>query len=166
MKMIESPLEDLFDIESGSTMSMVQGGSSNLPVAHDSAIDTTPDEEDVKVSRQLDTVYDYAIESFEAQHALQQTVDPKFAARNAEVAAQFLKIALDATDSRAKNKLEKDKLRGSTSHGPQTVNNNLIVTDRKSVLAALRDAKSKSVSADKVIDVVAEQVMEDDGPQL
>jgi hypothetical protein len=141
MKMISSPLEDAFDIESGSTMSMIQGGD---VVPHQPQPSTEPDAEDVKVSRQLDTVYDYALESFEAQHALQQTVDPKFAARNAEVAAQFLKIALDATESRAKNKLEKDKLRGTSSAGPQTVNNNLILTDRKSVLAALRDANTRS----------------------
>jgi hypothetical protein len=161
MKTINSPLEDVFDIESGTTMSLIQTDShDNFPTPVSDDPNAPLDAEDNKVSRQLDTVYDYALESFEAQHALQQTVDPKFAARNAEVAAQFLKIALDATEARAKNKMERDKLRSTIPKGPGTVNNNVIVTDRRSVLSALKDLKNRGSSASNIIDIIPDDFEE------
>jgi hypothetical protein len=68
-----------------------------------------------------------------------QQVDPKFSARNSEVAAQYLNIALSATNSRAKAKYDRQKIRlaQSMKDSHSTVNNNLIVADRNELLKSL-----------------------------
>lgn len=141
---IESPLEDVFGIEPNSTLSTMQANT-GMVVHDDEPTMAGDDEEDVAVTEQLGTVYDYAIESFESQHALTQTLDPKFSARNAEVAAQYLKIALDATESKAKIKSDKQKLRDAAGKagGNGTTNNNLIVADRNEIMQALLNAQNK-----------------------
>lgn len=142
VRTIESPLEDIFDIERGSTLSTLQTPKTTEVVEYEGAGEDGDDDEDGEITGQLSTIYDYAIESFEVQHQLTQTVDSKFAARNAEVAAQYLKIALDSTESKAKIKLEKAKHRftAGKASGPSTVNNNLIIADRNEVMAALAAA--------------------------
>lgn len=130
---IESPIEGIFDIEPGTTLSNIQV-TAREPVA----TENEKDADDVVVDSQLATVYDYAIEAFEAQSEQIQTIDPKFAARNAEVAAQYLKIALDATTGKAKIKLEREKnLPINNKPGVVTNNNNIIVADRNAILREL-----------------------------
>lgn len=130
---IESPIEGIFDIEPGSTLSEIQNAKTSIEPSVEAP---TKDEDDVAVDSQLSTVYDYAIEAFESQTEQVQIVDPKFAARNAEVAALYLRIALDATSSKAKIKLDREKDDGKNK-GPSTVNNNLIVADRNELLRAM-----------------------------
>lgn len=134
----ESPLEDIFGIEKGTTVSQVQHRSPEVIEEADDG------EEDVEIKTQLSTIYDYAIDAFEAQTSNVQSTDPRFAARNAEVAAQYLKIALDSTDSRAKNRHNKEKIRVARGKAgtPDTVNNNLIVADRNDILRQMMSIES------------------------
>jgi len=135
-------LEDIFGIEPGTTISTVQPQNTQIVTTDDAATDTSSliNEEDKAVASQLSTIYGYAIDAFEQQTQLVQEVDPKFAARNAEVAAQYLKIALDSVETRAKIRHEKLKLKVDGG-SPNTVNNNLIVADRNEILKMLADTK-------------------------
>lgn len=131
-------LEDIFDIESGTTISKVQPPKTEIISTDDANTESLINEEDRAVSSQLSTIYGYAIDAFEQQTQMVQEVDPRFAARNAEVAAQYLNIALNSVNTRAKIRHEKLKLKvdGGT---PNTVNNNLIVADRNEILKMLAD---------------------------
>lgn len=133
-------LEDIFDIESGTTISTVQPKSTEIVSTEDMDTSTLINEEDRAVSQQLSTIYGYAIDAFEQQTQMVQEVDPKFAARNAEVAAQYLTIALNSVNTRAKIRQDKLKLKADGTN-PNTVNNNLIVADRNEILKMLADNK-------------------------
>jgi len=140
VKLTENILEDVFGIEPGSTISKVQPQTTEIVATMEDSADTSSliNEEDRAVSSQLATIYGYAIDAFEQQTQMVQEVDPRFAARNAEVAAQYLNIALNSVNTRAKIRHEKLKLKvdGST---PNTVNQNLIVADRNEILKMLQE---------------------------
>jgi hypothetical protein len=131
MKTMTTPLEGIFDIEPNTTLSPIQLDSTDLVAIDD-------DQEHKEISTQLSTVYGYALEAFEHQTELVQTVDPKFAARNAEVAAQYLNIALNSVNSRvdARHKRDKIKIAQNTpaSQTAENITNNILVTDRNTIL--------------------------------
>lgn len=133
-KFMSSPLEDVLNIESGTTLSPVQATMPTVPVE----APLIPDTEDTAIKEQLQTVFETAMEAYENQQEIASTIDPSKAARNAEVAAQFLKIALDSTSQRSTNKANKDRLRAGPKQEAETINNNLIVTDRNSLLKTLQ----------------------------
>lgn len=99
--------------------------------------------EDLKVDRQLDDLHKKALDAFDTQYRLSQEVDPKFSARNAEVSAQFLNIALNTVNSRVDSKYKRSKLRIAKGNigKPNSVQNNVIVADRNEMLAALFGGK-------------------------
>ena len=153
-----SPFEALFGIEPGSTpaptdlppdaytktggalVDPTTGEIVEQPVDADSAtLDKEDRLEDLKVQAQMDTIHAAAMGAFNQQAALSQQVDPKFSARNAEVAAQFLTIALGAVTNRAKAKNDRQKLRLAKEGGgtPNTVHNNLIVANRNDIMREL-----------------------------
>jgi hypothetical protein len=101
-----SSLEDLFGLPEDSTPPMITPVSPvSIPDVSNmfpETIDTetgeiTPVEmseserdnkrDDVLIHSQLNSVYEAAIEAYNVQQAFTQQVDPKFSARNAEVAA-------------------------------------------------------------------------------
>jgi hypothetical protein len=67
------------------------------------------DEEDIAIDEKIDTVYTAAIDAFNNQTAYMEVIEPRYAARNAEVAANYLNIALNAATARAKVKGERRK---------------------------------------------------------
>jgi hypothetical protein len=101
------------------------------------------EQEEQEMKGQMQLVLDHAMGAFEAQNMISQTVDPKFAARNAEVAAQFLKIALDAANSKADYHFKLGPLRtlrnGAPTQNAQTINNNIVVADRNDILKAFQN---------------------------
>lgn len=152
-----SPIEDFLDIEPGSTEQDIKP-----PAAMTSAIvDPTSGEvverktseltqdsidreeriEDIQVDAQLSEIHGAAMQAFYQQAALAQQVEPKFSARNAEVAAQFLTAALNTVNSRVDAKFKRQKIRiekAKLKDGvPHQVQNNLIVTDRNSLMKTL-----------------------------
>jgi hypothetical protein len=153
------PLEDVFDIRPGST----EGGfkfddtepGSPLNERASALIDPTTGDiiersseptqnelekeerlEDLHIDSQLENVHSAAMIAFEQQARMAQEVDPKFSARNAEVAAQYLNIALNAVNSRvdAKYKRQKIKVAKKEATKPGTVNNNVFIADRNELL--------------------------------
>lgn len=152
MSSIPHPLEDIFNIQAGSTplaSASAQVSNEMLDPATGEIVErktegTTDNEiakeeriEDLKIDGQIDVIHSAAINAFEAQHRLSQEVDPKFSARNAEVAAQYLKIALDAVGTRVDTKYKRAKVRLEQNQGPRQVQNNLIVADRNDLLKNL-----------------------------
>lgn len=67
------------------------------------------DEEDIEIDRKIDEVYTSAIDTFQQQMQYAEIVEPRYAARNAEVAANYLNIALSAANSRARVKADRKK---------------------------------------------------------
>jgi hypothetical protein len=131
---ISSPLEDIFDIESGTTEKALQLVPQSAEMA---SIDET---EETEIAVQLNTVYNYALEAFEQQTANVQTIDPKFAARTAEVAAQYLNIALSAVNTRVSNRDRREKRKGGKieNQNAENIQNNIIVADRNELLRMIR----------------------------
>jgi len=154
------PLESVFNIEAGTTpLSVASAQVSNemldpstgeivvrkVEGASDADIAKEERIEDLKIDGQIDVIHGAAITAFEAQHRLSQEVDPKFSARNAEVAAQYLKIALDAVGTRVDTKYKRNKLRLEQTAGPRQVQNNLIVADRNDLLKNLFEGSGKII---------------------
>ncbi len=131
---VEHPLEDVFDITPGTTA---------LPVVKTDSTDEikpteTYDEKDDEIEKKLQNIADAAIDAYDAQVMIvEELEDPKFAARNMEVANQLLSTALAAVKERAEIKKHKDKLVATTKKAPSTVNQNLIVGSRNEILKKL-----------------------------
>src|SRR4051812_42898993 len=117
------PLEDIFDIEAGSTDYGQVIQQSGPPILHKNAtvevvdqatgeviekkVDIVPADvekeervDDLHIDAQLETIHNSALVAFEKQSRMAEESDPRFSARNAEVAAQYLNIALNAVNTR------------------------------------------------------------------
>jgi len=138
-KPIDHPLEQAFGIESGSTfnpMTSSEEDDSYLAVTPNALPAPAPyknDEEDLKIDGKINTVYDAALEAFHTQTDMVEIVEPRYAARNAEVAANYLKIALDAAATQAKVKEGKRKSQQFVPFGG-TTNNLNVIADRNELL--------------------------------
>jgi len=130
----DHPMEDVLDIEPGTTI---------IPRVEAVPTVLTPAQEydgkDNEIEGQFQEVYDAAMTAFEVSSETVAQVEPKYRARNEEVAVQYLNTALAAAREKAQLKQHKDKVtvaKGKIS-GPSTVNNNLIVADRNEILKKL-----------------------------
>ena len=155
---IPNPLEDVLGIEPGSTPVFHDIHATVAAQVNERAstlIDPTTGEivdrknlpeqadlekeerlEDLHIDGQLETVHTNALIAFEKSARIAEEADPRFAARNNEVAAQYLTIALNAVNSRVDAKFKRQKVRiAAVSAGaPSTVNNTVIVADRNALL--------------------------------
>ncbi len=129
---IEHPLEEVFNIEDGSTLVPATVRSTEMTVTQQY------DPKDNEIEGQFQEVYDAAMGAFESQFQESEVIEGKYKARAGEVAVQFLNAALAAAQSKSQLKQHKDKL-VTAVRGPSTVNNNLIVGDRNDILRKLRD---------------------------
>lgn len=132
---MEHPLEEVFDIEEGTTMTEYTEA-----VPMEALKPQTYDEKDGEIEDQLQEIYESAMGQFETQSEESRNVEGKYKARNGEVAIQALNTALHAVRTKAEVKAGKDKLvvkqQGS---GPKTLNQNLVVADRNELLKILGD---------------------------
>lgn len=109
---ITNPLDELFntlpaDMEhDGDFIPMSEG---TLAEMQGQEAPPEKDEEDVEIDKKVDDVYDAAIAAFNNQTAYMEVIEPRYAARNAEVAANYLNIALNAASVRAKVKGDRKK---------------------------------------------------------
>jgi hypothetical protein len=155
---VPHPLESVFSIEPGSTPVQTAAAQVSAEMVDPATGDiierktegvTDPEIakeeriEDLKIDNQIDVIHSAAMGAFEAQLRLSQEVDPKFAARNAEVAAAYLKIALDSVGTRVDAKYKRSKVRLAQNEGPRSVQNNLIVADRNDLLKNLFEGGNK-----------------------
>lgn len=125
-KIIGHPAEAALDIEPNTTVVPFSQVTTDLVVAAEY------DPKDVEIEQQFQTIYDVALTAFESSRDTAEIVDPKFAARNAEVAAVYLNTALAAAKEKAMLKQHKDKIEQSA--GAKTVNNTVVIADRNELL--------------------------------
>ncbi|MHA2402104.1 MAG: hypothetical protein ACXADH_03855 [Candidatus Kariarchaeaceae archaeon] len=120
-KEINHPLEEVFNIEESTTVVPYVEVKTDL-------VPYEPfDVKDEEIEQQLQDLYDMALEAFENQQVDADTIEPKYKARNAEVAVQYLRAALDAAREKRQLKEHKDKVTVKEK-GAGTINNNLVVS--------------------------------------
>ena len=146
----ESPLEAEFDIPAGTTIlpkyignEMVDQQTGEILPAQSIEDDADTAAMETGIIQNIDDVYDSAMAVFDTQSSLIETVDPKFAARNAEVANAYLNTALAAMKLKREMLGDKRKGKSSTSQTAGTINNNVIVADRNDILRMLQQNKEK-----------------------
>lgn len=105
------------------------------------------DEDDVLVEQRIDAVFEAAMDAFETQTSYLDIIEPRYAARNAEVAANYLNIALQAANSRAKTKTDRKRANQTfIPHGSgNKTTNNVIMANREDILKMMtldQDGKS------------------------
>jgi len=132
-KAAEHPLEELLDIEEGTTIMEYVEPAMPAEVV---TVDGVYDEKDTEIEEQLQEIYEVAMTQFEVQSGVCEEVEGKYAARNAEVAVQFLTAALNAVQTKSTVKANKDKLvvKAITSE-PNAKGN--IVLDRNELMKML-----------------------------
>lgn len=133
-KSVEHPMEEVFDVEPGTTLKPYEETQPPVLVDHHQY-----DEKDDEIEQKFDNLYYKALDAFEAQSELSEQVEGKYSARNAEVAAQFLNTALSAAKEQSTMKQHKDKITsqpagGGEGGGGPVTNNNVIIEDRNTLL--------------------------------
>lgn len=103
------------------------------------------DEEDKEIDAKIDAVYDAALETFQQQTEYTQIIEPRYAARNAEVAATYLTIALNAVATKAKVKGDRKRNSAFVPYANKT-QNNVVVASREEIMRMIAiDAEVKQV---------------------
>lgn len=103
------------------------------------------DEEDIEIDKKIDTVYDAALDAFNQQTAYTEIIEPRYAARNAEVAANYLNIALNAAATRGKMKSERKRNAAFVPYAGKT-QNNVVVASREEIMRMISvDAEVKEI---------------------
>ena len=138
-KVIEHPLEEVFDIERGTTEVEVYERESELVDPH------AYDDKDTEIDAQFQEIYDSAMDGYDLLSEELHSVEGKYKARVGEVSVQHLNAALNAASHKARLKEHKDKLESKKTSGPSHVTNNntLIVDDRSALLNQLRQGMIK-----------------------
>ncbi len=103
------------------------------------------DEEDIAIDTKIDQVYDAAIGAFNQQTQYAEIIEPRYAARNAEVAAGYLSIALNAATARARVKGDRKKQAQFVPFTNNKANGN-VVASREDIMRMLAvDAETKPI---------------------
>jgi len=115
----QHPLDKVFNVDADDAIDIeAEYAIAELPpsaqavAAPGAPIEAPPDPkdaDDIIVDQRLDTVYEAALEAYQNQTAHIEIIDPRYAARNAEVAANFLGLALQATMGRSKVKVDRKR---------------------------------------------------------
>ncbi len=146
MRPLQHPLESVFNMgeidmdiekEYGMTTVPQTGDVTMTPAVPAEAPVDLKDEDDKLIEGKIDEVYAAAMEAFNNQTAFIEVIDPKFAARNAEVAANYLNIALQAAVGRSRVKTDRKRANQTfipygTPGGKTT--NNIVIADRNQIL--------------------------------
>lgn len=137
---IHHPIEDVLGIEPGTTV-MEAVEDMNFPMV----VDPVYDDKDVEIENQFQDVYVEAKTTFTTLTDDLEVMDPRFRARTAEVAVQFLNTALLAAKEKLNQKQNKDKIAVDLSQvGPKTIHQNLnIIADRNQILRAMLEKEVK-----------------------
>jgi hypothetical protein len=145
-RVIEHPLEEVFDIEPGSTVIPHEERVPAELVEHH-----TYDDKDEEIEEQFQEVYDYAMENFENVTSSIEGLEGKYKARNHEVSANYLNIALQAAREKQNMKSMKDKLEQASQNGPAGLASNGGVTmTHQEVLQMISQAATAQTEAKEI----------------
>jgi hypothetical protein len=134
-KLITHPFEDIFDIESGTTLI----DTPDLQEIKTNTFDLY-DDKDREIEEQYQTVYNAAFNAFLSQaNTVDRGGDPRFHTSHLEVANQFLSTALQAVKEKADLKYKKEK---NTASSTKNITNNNLIIDRNELLKHLGELPS------------------------
>ena len=140
MKPLSHPLESVFNMGDDAMEIDDRYEMAEVPVQATVQPTEPPvdhkDDDDKLIEQRIDDVYDAAMQTFQNQTAYTEIVEPRYAARNAEVAANYLNIALAAANSRAKVKTDRKRANQAFvpyANGGKTTNN-IVIADRNQIL--------------------------------
>lgn len=158
MSKIQHPLADTFNLDDSYNSDPLEGTDLThidrdpYAAVPQSALPAKPIEDDVEdkeISGKIDEIYGAAMEAYQNQTAFVEILEPRYAARNAEVAAGYLNTALNAVSLKAKVKNEKRKLSsgqaGFIPYGNNTTNN-VVVADRNQLLKMMAEGNGPIVN--------------------
>ena len=128
-KLIEHPLETIFDIESGTTMVEYHEYLPEKPVEM-----ANYDQKDDEIESKLEEIYTVSMGQVMAVADELERVEGKYKARIGEVTATMLNVALGAVREKRMMKEHKDKLKPNMTQAG-TINNNTLVVASDSVVA-------------------------------
>lgn len=145
--MISNPLDELFNTppqnEVDEYEQITEGELAEMQAPPEQE---EKDEEDHEIDAKIDAVYDAALETFQQQTEYTQIIEPRYAARNAEVAATYLSIALNAAATRAKVKGERKRQAAFVPFANGKTQNNVVVASREEIMRMISvDAEVKEV---------------------
>lgn len=148
--MIDNPGDDLVDILFNSPQhkdvevykEVTEGELAELQQPTDGPEE---DPEDKIIDGKIDAVYEAAIDAFNQQTSYTEVIEPRYAARNAEVAANYLSIALNAAATRARVKGDRKRSAAFVPYGSQK-QGGVVVASREEIMAMLSvDADVKKI---------------------
>lgn len=141
-KAIEHPMEEVLDLEPGTTIVEYKEILPAIPVKMPDY-----DAKDDEIETKLEEVYSSAMGNVATISDEMERVEGKYKARVGEVTAAMLNVALGAVREKSLLKQHKDKIAVDVASAgtPRTLNQNLIVADRNEILRILAD-KNKDVS--------------------
>jgi len=163
-KIKNHPLEELLEIEAGSTPTVNPFMSEEIEEleldTEEDDVDTSLEEVledapiieefydpiDKKNEQKFQSIYDAAMDAFGQQAQEASMVEGRFRARNLEVAAQFLRIGLDSAKDSAHQKANKDKLKVAqkkANNSSTATQNNFFLGDRNDLLKKLAEVEQK-----------------------
>lgn len=144
---IVNPLDELFNTERQVENEVVEYDEVTEGDLVPAEAPPEKDEEDVEIDKKIDGVYDAAIEAFNTQTAYTQIIEPRYAARNAEVAANYLNIALNAATARGRLKTDRKRATAFIPHGNGSkTSTNVVVASREDILRMMSvDAETKEI---------------------
>lgn len=143
-----NPLDNLFDVDPAGPNEMAEYEQiTEGEIAELAAPAAAPekDAEDTEVDKKIDAVYDAALETFQNQMAYTEIIEPRYAARNAEVAASYLNIALQAAATRARVKGDRKRNGTFIPQGGRVTNNTIVATRDEIMRMIAVDAEHKEV---------------------
>lgn len=146
-KKLTNPLDELFETEqpAGDITEYKQVTEGELAAMQDPAGAPEKDVEDVEIDKKIDTVYDSAIETFQQQMQYAEIVEPRYAARNAEVAANYLNIALNAAGMRARVKNDRKRANTFVPYAQKSANGAVVASLDDIMKIISVDAETKVV---------------------
>lgn len=131
-KIIDHPLETMFDIEPCTTMVEYREVLPEKPVEMPNY-----DQKDDEIEMKLEEIYSVAMGQVTLVADEMERVEGKYKARIGEVTATMLNVALGATREKRMMKEHKDKLspiRNTIGDNNTITNNNVVVADRNELL--------------------------------
>jgi hypothetical protein len=139
------PLERVLNLENGSSTELYDAQSvAEIAIECDS-LPSQYDVGDGEIHDQTQQIYRLALKAFQDQNDSVVTLEGKYKSRAAEVAAQFLTIALNAVGEKSKLKQHKDKIKKAEL---EIETNAVISMDRNHLLRAiLQESKDTAIDA-------------------
>lgn len=136
---LQNPLESVFNMGEDPDEDQAQYElAEQMPGELVEAPPDDKDADDILVEKRIDEVYEMALQTFQNQTAFTEIIEPRYAARNAEVAANYLNIALAAANSRAKVKTDRKRANQAFIPHANKTTNNLVVASREDVLRMIK----------------------------